>query len=83
MTRLQRADVTAIGTIDRTALTALIAIAIALEVPLREFFPADGVVEDKSPNRMRLEAEATTLLRGLSNERMKIALSQLKALAEA
>ena len=77
----------AISNIERAkslpALDTLIAIAKALEVPLRDFFPEGDAVETKSPNRMRLEAEATALLRGLSDERLKIALSQLKALGSA
>ncbi|MBJ2150537.1 helix-turn-helix domain-containing protein [Paracoccus sp. IB05] len=77
----------AISNIERAkslpALDTLMAIAQALEVPLRDFFPEADAVENKSPNRMRLEAEAAALLRGLSDERMKIALSQLKALDSA
>ncbi|WP_283178246.1 helix-turn-helix transcriptional regulator [Gemmobacter sp. 24YEA27] len=77
----------AISNIERAkslpALDTLMAIAQALKVPLRDFFPEAGAVENKSPNRMRLEAEAAALLRGLSDERMKIALSQLKALDSA
>ena len=65
------------------ALDTLMAIAEALSVPLREFFPEGAVTENKSANRMRLEAEVTALLRGLSDERAKIALGQLRAMAEA
>ncbi len=77
----------AISNIERAkslpALDTLMAIAEALGVPLREFFPEGGVAETKSANRMRLEAEVTAILRGLSDERAKIALGQLKAMAEA
>lgn len=77
----------AISNIERAkslpALDTLIAIADALEVPLREFFPDPGVAENKSPNRMKLDAEAIAILRGLGDERARIALGQLKALAEA
>ena len=77
----------AISNIERAkslpALDTLMAIAEALGVPLREFFPEGGVTETKSANRMRLEAEVTAILRGLSDERAKIALAQLRAMAEA
>ncbi|MCJ1901791.1 MULTISPECIES: helix-turn-helix transcriptional regulator [Paracoccus] len=77
----------AISNIERAkslpALDTLIAIAAALEVPIREFFPDDGATENKSPNRLKLDAEATAIIRGLSDERARIALSQLRALAEA
>lgn len=77
----------AVSNIERAkslpALDTLTSIAAALEVPLREFFPEGGVAEGKSPNRLRLEAEAIGLLRGLTDERMKIALGQIAALANA
>lgn len=77
----------AISNIERAkslpALDTLIAIAAALEVPIRAFFPDDGVTEDKSPNRLRLDAEGAAILRSLSDERAKIAIGQLRAMAEA
>ncbi len=77
----------AISNIERArslpALDTLTAIAAALEVPLRDFFPEGGIAEGKSQNRLRLEAEAMALLRGLGDERVRIAVGQLKALASA
>lgn len=77
----------AISNIERAkslpALDTLIAIAAALNVPLRDFFPDETVDDTRSPNRMRLDAEAIAILRSLGDERAKIAIAQLRAMAEA
>ena len=77
----------AISNIERgkslPALDTLMAISQTLGVPIREFFPDQGFDDDKRPNPLRLEAEAQASLRSLSDERAKIALAQLKALASA
>jgi len=65
------------------ALDTLMAIAQVLGVPVQALLPEQGLDGDKSPNRIRLEAEAQAILRGLSDDRAKIALAQLKALAGA
>lgn len=74
----------AISNIERAkslpALDTLLLIAEALEAPIRELFPEGETIEGKSQNRLRLEAEAVAILRGLSEERLRIALGQLKAL---
>lgn len=76
----------AISNIERAkslpALDTLIAIATALEVPLRAFFPGDEEGETRGLARVRVEAEAIAVLRGLSDGRAKIALAQMRALAE-
>lgn len=77
----------AISNIERgkslPALDTLLAIAQVLGVPIHAFFPDQGLGEAKSPNRIRLEAEAQAILRDLSDDRAKIALAQLKAMAGA
>lgn len=77
----------AISNIERgkslPALDTLIAIAQVLNVPVQDFFPEPGLKDRKSSNRVRLEAEAQAILRSLSDDRAKIALAQLKALAGA
>lgn len=53
-----------------------------LDRPLREFFLAGKVEDNVSPNRLKLEAEAATLLRGLIDDQLRIAIRQIEALKE-
>jgi transcriptional regulator with XRE-family HTH domain len=60
----------------------LVALSETLDKPLREFFPAGKVEDNVSPNRLKLEAEAATLLRGLNDQQLRIATRQIEALKE-
>jgi transcriptional regulator with XRE-family HTH domain len=59
----------AISNIERAkslpTIETLLALSETLSRPLRDFFPAGKVEDTASPNRLKLEAEAATLLRGL------------------
>ncbi len=63
-------------------LETLLAVAAALDLPLRDFFPAGSFDDAVSPNRLKLEAEASALLRGLSDDQLQVALIQIRALRE-
>ena len=75
----------AISNIERgkslPALDTLLAISEALDVPLKDLFP-DTSARSTDAQRARVEAEIMALLRSLSDDRAKIALSQIKALAQ-
>lgn len=75
----------AISNIERArslpGLDTLIAIAGALKSPLHDFFPDEALDDIRSPNRIRLDAEAAAILRSLSDESAKVAIGQLKAMA--
>ena len=60
----------------------LIAVSHVLEAPIREFFPPSSIEDGVSQNRMKLEAEAASALRVLSDQELRIALAQIKALKE-
>jgi transcriptional regulator with XRE-family HTH domain len=60
----------------------LIALSETLERPLREFFPPGKVDDRASANRIRLEAEAATVLRRLSDKKLRVAIAQITALGE-
>ena len=62
------------------SLETLIAVAEALGVPLTDFFPSGSVDLDRSANRLKTEAEALALLRGLTDKQLTVALAQIKAL---
>ena len=64
------------------SLDTLIAASEALGVPLTDFFPSESVDLDRSANRLKIEAEAMTVLRGLSDNQLTVALAQIKALSE-
>jgi len=64
------------------SLDTLIAVAEALSVPLTDFFPRGSVDLDRSANRLKAEAEALALLRGLTDSQLSVALAQIKALEE-
>lgn len=76
----------AISNIERAlsvpTIETLIALSEALGRPLHEFFPAGQVKDNTSPNRIRREAEAATLLRGLSDNQLGVAIKQIQALKE-
>lgn len=63
-------------------LETLIAIAAALNVPMRDFFPSGELDHGVSQNRLNSEAEAMALLRGLTDSQLRVALAQIKALGE-
>ena len=64
------------------SLDTLIAMSEALNVPLTDFFPSGSVDLDRSANRLKAEAEALTVLRGLTDSQLTVALAQIKALGE-
>lgn len=64
------------------SLDTLIATSEALGVPLTDFFPSGSVDLDRSANRLKVEAEAMTVLRGLTDSQLTVALAQIKALRE-
>jgi len=64
------------------SLDTLIAMSETLGVPLTDFFPSGSVDLDRSANRLKAEAEAMALLRGLSDKQLTVALAQIKALGE-
>ncbi len=64
------------------SLDTLIAVSEALDAPLVNFFPSGSFDPDKSTNRLKLEAEAMAMLRGLSDSQLVVALAQIKALEE-
>lgn len=64
------------------SLDTLIAVAEALGVPLTDFFPSGSVDTDRSANRLKVEADAMALLRGLTDSQLTVALTQIKALGE-
>jgi len=76
----------AISNIERgksvPSLETLVALADTLETPLRDFFPSGTFDDGVSQNRLKLEAEASSLLRGLSDRQLHVALAQLKALGD-
>ncbi len=63
------------------SLDTLVAITAALELPLRDFFPSGTFDDSISQNRLKLEADAAALLRGLSDSELEVALAQLTALS--
>ena len=60
----------------------LLAISSSLEVPIWDFFPPTAFDDGVSQNRMKLEAETVSVLRGLSDQQLRVALAQIKALTE-
>lgn len=74
----------AISNIERgkslPSLETLLAIADALQLPLRDFFPSGNFDDRVSVNRLNKEAEMMVLLRGLSDRELDIAIAQVKAL---
>jgi transcriptional regulator with XRE-family HTH domain len=75
----------AISNIERgkslPSLETLVALSEALELSLRSLIPEGGFDSTVSQNRLTLEAEALSVLRGLSDSQMHVALAQLKALS--
>lgn len=76
----------AISNIERgksvPTLETLVAIAGVLDAPLRDFLPSGKLDDSISQNRLKSEAEAMSLLRGLSDNQLQVALTQIKALGE-
>lgn len=64
------------------AIDTLVALADALGVDIADFLPEDDTRAAVSVNRLKREAEAMTLLRGLSDQRLDTAPVQMRALAE-
>ena len=64
------------------SLDTLIAMSEALGIPLTDFFPSGSVDLDRSANRLKAEAEAMAVLRGLTDSQLTVALAQIKALGE-
>ena len=60
----------------------LIALAAALELPVSAFFPELEENREASPKRLRLEAEASGIIRNLSDRTLETAIEQLEALAK-
>ena len=63
------------------SIETLLALADALGVGVREFLPAGDTRAQISANRMKREAEVMQLVRGLSDQKLEVALAQVKALA--
>lgn len=59
----------------------VLALAKALDTPVREFFPEGDDDQPVSVSRRRKEAEAAALLRSLSENVLDVALDQLRAIA--
>ncbi|PHR61267.1 MAG: transcriptional regulator [Robiginitomaculum sp.] len=76
----------AISNIERArsapSLETLIALAAALDIPMRDFFPTGSFEDGTSPNRLKREAEVAVLVRGLSDNQLELAMAQLKAIEE-
>jgi len=74
----------AVSNIERSKsvpnLETLVAIAGALNLPLRDFFPSGTFDATISVNRLNKEAEVMALLRGLNDSQLDVALAQIKAL---
>lgn len=64
-----------------TGLATLEKIAMALDVPIRDFFPDDNYAEI-SVKRLRKEEELRGLVRSLSDDDIEVATRQIAALAE-
>jgi len=56
--------------------------AKALEAPLTDFFPSGSVDLDRSANRLKGKAEAMSILRGLTDRQLTVALAQIKAVGD-
>ena len=73
----------AISNIERSksipSVETLVDLSEMLSVPLRDFFPTGTLDDAISKNRMALEAEAATMLRGLTDAQLHVALAQIKA----
>ncbi len=63
-------------------LETLVALSETLSIPLRDFFPTGAFDDDVSQNRLKLEAEAASMLRGLTDAQLHVALKQIKALED-
>jgi len=57
-------------------------VAKALDVPLTDFFPTGSVDLDRSANRLKMQAGAMAVLRGLTDSELMVALAEIKALGE-
>jgi transcriptional regulator with XRE-family HTH domain len=60
----------------------LIALSTALELPVSVFFPELEQNSKASAKRMRMEAEASGIIRSLSDRMLETAIEQLQALAK-
>ena len=74
----------AISNIERAnsspTLDTLLALSETLERPLRDFFPAGDLDDTLSANRLRLEAQSASLIRGMDDEQLRISIRQIEAL---
>lgn len=61
-------------------LETLVAISQTLGIPIRDFFPSGALDADVSIKRLNKEAELMAIIRGLSDEKLDVALSQINAL---
>lgn len=59
-----------------------VALSDTLEIPLRDFFPTGPFEDTVSQKRLKLEAETTSMLRGLTDGQLQVAIAQIKALGE-
>jgi len=64
------------------SLDTLVLLADVFNVPITEFFPAQDHDPSRSPNRLKREAEAMTLIRAMPDKELRIALAQLEALSQ-
>ena len=74
----------AISNIERRksvpSIETLIAISNVLNLPIRDFFPTGSLGLNVSINRLDKEAEVMAIIRGLSDDKLNVALDQLLAL---
>jgi transcriptional regulator with XRE-family HTH domain len=64
------------------SINTLLLLAAALGTDVADFLPEGDVRDRVSANRLKQEAEMMQLVRNLSDQRLVIALAQVKALAE-
>ena len=81
--KVRRTD-EAISNIERgksiPSLETLVAISTALSLPLRDFFPSGAFDTNMTVNRLNKEAEVISVLRGLTDSQLDVALAQIRAL---
>jgi transcriptional regulator with XRE-family HTH domain len=78
--------VEAVSNIERgkslPSLGTLMAIAEALDAPVRDLFPPEDAPVQAGAKRLNLEAQALRTLRQLTDSQLGVAVAQLQALAD-
>jgi len=82
--KIERSD-EAISNLERgkslPEVPTLVAVAKELERPVQDFLPSQSSYQNKSPSRLSNEAELSSLVSGMSDHQLGIAIEQLKALS--